>query len=59
MGEKRSAYSLLVAKPKGRRPLGRPSRRSGDNIKMDFGEIEWGVEDWIDLERGPLSLEYN
>jgi hypothetical protein len=35
MGEKRGAYRILVARPEGRRPLGRPRRRSEDNIKMD------------------------
>jgi hypothetical protein len=37
MGEKRNAYSLLVGKPGGKRPLGRPRRRRVDNIKMDLG----------------------
>jgi hypothetical protein len=36
MGEKRNAYRLLVGKPEGKRPLGRPRRRRADNIKMDF-----------------------
>jgi hypothetical protein len=45
MGYKMNAYSLLVGKPEGSRPLGRPRRRWVDNIKMDLGEIEWsGVE---------------
>jgi hypothetical protein len=39
MGEKRNAYRLLVRKPQGKRPLGRVTRRSVDNIKMDLGEI--------------------
>jgi hypothetical protein len=38
IGEKRNAYRLLVGKPKGKRPLGRPKRRWVDNIKMDLGE---------------------
>jgi hypothetical protein len=42
MGEKRSAYRLLVGKPEGKRPLGRPRRRWVDNITMDLGEVEWG-----------------
>jgi hypothetical protein len=49
MGAKRNAYRLLVGKPDGKRPLGRPRRRWVDNIKMDFREIEWDGMDWIDL----------
>jgi hypothetical protein len=40
MGEKRNAYRILVGKPEGRRPLGRPRRRRVDNIKMDLRDIE-------------------
>jgi hypothetical protein len=40
MGETRNAYRVLVRKPEGRRPLGRPRRRWVDNIKMDLREIE-------------------
>jgi hypothetical protein len=47
--EKRIAYRLLVGKPEGKRPLGRPRRRWVDNIRMDLGEVEWGDVDWIDL----------
>jgi hypothetical protein len=39
MGEKRNAFRLLVGKPEGKRPLGRPRRRWVDNIKMDLGEV--------------------
>jgi hypothetical protein len=39
MGEVRGAYNILVGRPEGRRPLGRPKRRWEDNIKMDLGEI--------------------
>jgi hypothetical protein len=46
MGEKREAYSLLVRKPEGKRPLGRPRRRWVDNIKMVLGECN---VDWIGL----------
>jgi hypothetical protein len=38
MGEKRNAYRILVGNPEGKRPLGRPKRRSVDNIKMDLRE---------------------
>jgi hypothetical protein len=40
---------ILVGKPEGRRPLGRPRRRWVDNIKMDLREIGWDGMDWIDL----------
>jgi hypothetical protein len=49
MREKRNAYRLLVEKPEGKRPLGRPSRKWEDNIRMDLGEIGWGDVDWIGL----------
>jgi hypothetical protein len=49
MGEKRNAYTILVAKPEGKRPLGRLSRRWVDNIKIHLGEIGWDGMDWIDL----------
>jgi hypothetical protein len=48
-GEKRNAYSILAGNPEGKRPLGRPRRRSVDNIKMDLREIGWDGGDWIDL----------
>jgi hypothetical protein len=48
-GEKKNAYRLLVGKPGGRRPLGRPRRRWMDNIRMDFVEVGWGDVDWIGL----------
>jgi hypothetical protein len=44
-GEVRDAHNILVGKPEGRRPLGRPKRRWKDNIKMDLGEIEFGDVD--------------
>jgi hypothetical protein len=40
---------FLVGKPEGKRPLGRPSRRWVDNIKMDLREIGWDGVDWIDM----------
>jgi hypothetical protein len=49
MGEKRNAYRILVGKPEGRRPLGRPRRRWVDNITTDLREIGWDGVDWIDL----------
>jgi hypothetical protein len=51
MVEKRNVYRLLVRKPDGKRPLGRPRRRWIDNIKMTLLEIEWDVVDWIGLAR--------
>jgi hypothetical protein len=47
MGEVRGKYNILVGRPEGRRPLGRPRRRWEDNIKMDLREV-WFVDvDWI------------
>jgi hypothetical protein len=51
MGEKRNGYRLLLGKPEGKRPLGRP-RRWVDNIKTDLLEIGWGGVDWIGLAQG-------
>jgi hypothetical protein len=48
MGEERKVYKVLVGKPEGKRPLGRPKRRWENGIRMDLGEIGWGV-DWIRL----------
>jgi hypothetical protein len=42
-------YRILVGKPEGKRPLGRPRRRWVENIKMDLREIGWDVVDWIEL----------
>jgi hypothetical protein len=44
MGKKTNVYRLLV-----RKPIGRPKRKRVDNIKMNFGEIDWGGVDWIGL----------
>jgi hypothetical protein len=43
------AYRILVGKPEGKRPLGRPTRRWMDNIKMDLRDIRWDGMNWIDL----------
>jgi hypothetical protein len=47
IGKVRGAYNILVGRPEGRRPLGRPRRRWDDNIKMDLREIGLGDVDWI------------
>jgi hypothetical protein len=47
MGEVRGAYNILVGRPEGRRPLGRPRRRREDNIKMNLREIRFGDVDLI------------
>jgi hypothetical protein len=44
-GEKRNVYRLLVGNPEGKTPLGRPRRRSVDNIRMDLVEVGWGDVD--------------
>ena len=49
MGEGRGAYRVLVGKPEGKRPLGRPRRRWEDNIKMNPQEVGCGGMDWIEL----------
>jgi hypothetical protein len=49
MGEGRNVYRVLVGKPEGRRPLGRPRRRWEDGIRMDLEEIGWGGVEWIHL----------
>jgi hypothetical protein len=47
MGETRNAYTVLVGKPEGKRPLGRPRRRLVDNIKMDLKEMGWIRLIWL------------
>jgi hypothetical protein len=48
-GERRNAYRILVGKPDGKRPLGKPRRKGVDNIKIDLREVGWDGRDWIDL----------
>jgi len=52
MEEGRSVYRILVGKPRGKRPLGRPRRRWEDNIMMDLQEVGCGGMDWIELAVG-------
>jgi hypothetical protein len=49
LGVKRNAYRILVGKPEGKRPLGRPRPRWVDNIKVDLRDIGWAGVDWIDM----------
>jgi hypothetical protein len=49
MGEERKAYKVLVGKPEGRRPLGRPRYRQEDGIRMYLKEIGCGSVEWIQL----------
>ena len=49
MGERRGVYRILVGKPEGKRPLGRPRRRWEDNVKMDLQEVGCGGMAWIEL----------
>jgi hypothetical protein len=48
MGDERKVYKVLVGKPEGKRPLGRPRRRWEDGVRMDLGEIGLGV--WIGFD---------
>ena len=62
MGEGRVACSVLVGKPEGKRPLGRPRLRWEDNIKMDLQEVGGGCGDWMELaqdrDRWRALVEY-
>ena len=49
MGEGRGVHRVLVGKPEGKRPLGRPRRRWMDNIKRDLQEVGGGCGDWMEL----------
>jgi hypothetical protein len=65
MGEKTGAYRILVGRPEGGRPLGKPKRRWENNIKMDLQEAEWADVDWIELAqdrdrwRAPVNAVMN
>jgi hypothetical protein len=65
MGAKRNAYRILVGKPEGKRPLGRPRHRWVDSIKINLREIGWGGVNWIDLAqdrdqwRAPVNTVMN
>jgi hypothetical protein len=49
MGEKRGAYRILMGRPEGKRPFGRPRRSREENIKMDLQEVGCGGSDWVEL----------
>jgi len=49
MGQERGVHRVLVGKPEGKRPLGRPRLRWQDNIKMDLQEVGGGCGDWMEL----------
>jgi hypothetical protein len=51
MEEDRGVYRVLVGKPEGKRPLGRPRRRWEDNIRVDLQEVEGGRGDWMELDQ--------
>jgi hypothetical protein len=49
VGERRGVYRILVGKPEGKKPLGRPRHRWENNIKTDLQKVRWRGMDWIDL----------
>ena len=51
MGEDRGVHRVLVGKPEGKRPLGRPRRRWEENIKMDLQEVGRGLGNWMELDQ--------
>ena len=57
MGERRGVYRILVGKPEGRRPLGRPRHRWEDNIKLDLQEVGCGGMDWIELAQNRVRWQ--
>ena len=62
MGQGRGVHRVLVGKPEGKRPLGRPRRRWEDTIKMDLQEVGGGCGDWMELaqdrDRWRALVEY-
>ena len=58
MGQGRGVHRVLVGRPEGKRPLGRPRRRCGDNIKMDLQEVGGSCEDWMELAEVAGTCEY-
>ena len=56
MGEGRGVHRVMVGKPEGKRPLGRPRRRWEDNIKMDLQEVGGGCGDWMELAQDRRAL---
>ena len=48
-GERRDLYRVLVGKPEGKKPLGRPKRRLENGVKMDLQEVRCWSMDWIEL----------
>jgi hypothetical protein len=65
MGEDRNVYRVLMGKPEGKRPLGRPRRRWKDGIRLDLRELGWGSVGWIqvaqdrDLWRALVNMVMN
>jgi hypothetical protein len=57
MGERRVANRVLVGKPKGKMPVGRPRHRWEDSVKIDLQEVGWGSMDWIDLVQNRDRLQ--
>jgi hypothetical protein len=53
---RRGSYRVLVGRPEGRRPLGRPRIRWEDNIKMDLQEVVWGGMDWNCMAQEVIGL---
>jgi hypothetical protein len=56
LGDRRDAYKVLVGRPEVKRPIGRPTCRWEDNIKMDLQEVGWGGMDWMDLAQERCSV---